>query len=1605
MAINFTVSPSSGFAMATEYTFTDTSVLPNTTIYRNWSFDDTTFASGLSSVIHTFEFPKTYEVTLNLIDNTGTSYSLSTSLEIPSYLKEAIKFVDPGLFVVEKGQTQRVPLRIELSAIDLADCSPQQNTRDPDEPLCGHYINLYSQYSQSTPLVPSLTANRWSALEPYWRFLDLDMNPVDTIKSTDTVIYFEGSAVGVTGYAEFYYVDDSASPEPLILWATLQTSAINFNMDRELGDYPSFANSKVTAAIPYYVDGVDPSYLKIGEDVTRDIYPIKWQNSTIPHLITIRGRAVSKLDTEDAGESLVFDAAPSRSVFSTASGAQGFSVLSQISGCEPDTYTFDTTGLKIRDGYLRGNVTTTCTTTGAAIKVNSVIAYEGYPRVTPYTWVGNPKNISITQYHFPAKIPEDYPETVIRPTSSVNVMEVSAVNTQFGSGSASASFSILPSLFFVSTSSAAVTAEAFAGIYGFAVDPAYNVWVTDADLDIIYKIDADRNIQNVIQLQTGTTPASICLDGDLNVYAGLHDGAAVVKLDKNGEFIRYVTLPPFTSLSATTVFSETRKLSGAYSMVEEGPSRVVTAKPIAVETDSNNNLWAIFGGATYNALIQFTPEGEYAQHINFEAPYQPVDLIVDTWDNDALWVSTPIAWGYGGEIRKYTTTGRLVSAIKSFYQPNTLAQDLSGNIWCTYGYDRVGKYDIRTHQTTTWIISAALDVPPAPPPPPEPPPSFIVAPVFNPPGGLFGQRTLRVIINSATQGAYISYTTDGSTPTSTHGTIVPTNIVAIIIHGPITLPLKAMAFWPGVPGLDSLVTSATYTLYDPDPLPAPVFDPEGGNFEGESLMVVVFCSDEDAHLSWTIDGSDPSSTHGYRISHNIAAVRLRTVRNQPITINLKAMAFIPDDFTRDSAITSDFYTLDGVPQGPPPPPPPSQLDPPTVEPVSGHYDDHRLLVTINSTESGAYLCYTEDGSTPTQTHGYIIPHSRFYTGIRGPVELDFKAIAFMPGVPGSDSTVVTRHYIIDGRPRGFPEGPGVEEIISYSDFLTTILMPAPGPVPPVPPGPPPIIGHPTPEGENLWFNPNENPDFSRLQGIACDSQNRIWTIDSEDNKVYIIGSPETIPGAIRPPPDPRPPPGNLPVPSFDPEGGTYNVDTLFVQMSSSYVGTYLSYTTDGSTPSRIHGYIIPRRSAGLRLRGPVTTTVKAMDFLPNDVNSNSSVSTETYILEGDVHNDGPGIDNEKSIFLPFNFGTLDRAIQVPEDVKFQPPGANGYAITSFKILPDANMEVYDDTLDDTSYLASSAIFESAQSFGDWTGYKWHQKYSGYQIGRTRFRSISGVSAWFDIYGFVDPFDIRKFNESFDVVSYMKSLPMPDILAQKHVLFDKFFEYAIGGLETNDQSVARIAHERIGNFVPNHSDIETCGIFQLYSLAEAMDVSLDDYNLAYPPEMRRLLDLLSISHTKLWGARSKNAKAFKDDFSCCLDCKPVNKGELLSFTDYVTAGTPVVAKDFYSETYMLVPVFPLSGIDSDDVYQLAELENPELQTPLSSWYVFYTYIPTYDNIQVEGVINWDDPYTTLEESNSSVADWIGEVNMYGDNGIVETIFNYQLHRGLGLIDEE
>jgi hypothetical protein len=167
----------------------------------------------------------------------------------------------------------------------------------------------------------------------------------------------------------------------------------------------------------------------------------------------------------------------------------------------------------------------------------------------------------------------------------------------------------------------------------------------------------------------------------------------------------------------------------------------------------------------------------------------------------------------------------------------------------------------------------------------------VATPTFNPAPGAYTQP---IAISTTTAGATIRYTTNGTTPTETNGTVY---------SGPVTLTttttLKAIAYESGM--TDSGVASGTYTVSN-GTVATPTFNPPTGAY---TQPVAIGTTTPGATIRYTLDGSSPTETNG-------------TIYSGPVTLTatttIKAIAY--ESGFVDSAVASGTYTVSSG-SGPP----------------------------------------------------------------------------------------------------------------------------------------------------------------------------------------------------------------------------------------------------------------------------------------------------------------------------------------------------------------------------------------------------------------------------------------------------------------------------------------------------------------------------------------------------------------------------------------------------------------------------------------------------------------------------------------------------------------
>ena len=208
----------------------------------------------------------------------------------------------------------------------------------------------------------------------------------------------------------------------------------------------------------------------------------------------------------------------------------------------------------------------------------------------------------------------------------------------------------------------------------------------------------------------------------------------------------------------------------------------------------------------------------------------------------------------------------------------------------------------------------------------------VATPVLTPAGGTFTNSVL-VALSCATPEATLTYTTDGSPPTTDStvysGAFTLTNSATVKVFG------VAAGFNP------SAIAVSSFTVIIPPPVATPVLTPAGGTFTN-SVLVALSCATSGATLKYTTDGSTPTTDS--------------TVYSGAFTLTnsatVKALGVAPGFNPSAVAIGSITVII----------PPPVAT--PVITPAGGKFTNS-VSVNLNCATVGATLTYTTDGSDPT----------------------------------------------------------------------------------------------------------------------------------------------------------------------------------------------------------------------------------------------------------------------------------------------------------------------------------------------------------------------------------------------------------------------------------------------------------------------------------------------------------------------------------------------------------------------------------------------------------------------------------------------------------------
>jgi len=293
-------------------------------------------------------------------------------------------------------------------------------------------------------------------------------------------------------------------------------------------------------------------------------------------------------------------------------------------------------------------------------------------------------------------------------------------------------------------------------------------------------------------------------------------------------------------------------------------------------------------------------------------------------------------------------------------------------------------------------------------------------------------------------------------------------------------------------------------------------------------------------------------------------------------------------------------------------------------------------------------------------------------------------------------------------------------------------------------------------------------------------------------------------------------------------------------------------------------------------------------------------------------------------------------------------------------------------------------------------------------------SISGISNQFDIYT-ENHFTVAKYGEDIDFTAKFKDLAFQPLFTDNPVLFDEFLGSIFGNISSlPTEQVGKRTYEKITNFVDNTSSLDYSNVENLIGLCQQYGVDISTFgksNYLYPSDIRRLVDLLSISFSRLRGGQDLTGIDYDNKGYLSNEFYGSNKGAELTLNYIVTAGSDIVSYEKYSGLYRRHNTFlPLCAsnvtLRTSNTYALSSYNKtwgwglilPSTYPNINYYYEFYPYIPSTTGEQVGGILNYGDVINTLSYNLSSYDDWSKE------DGVISNILANQLYVGLDLFNK-
>jgi hypothetical protein len=653
-------------------------------------------------------------------------------ITVEEYINDSIKFakVPPPTYA---GHLNRYPFTVEITS--TVESEP-------------HYVDLYAQFSRSN--APLVNPTKYSFLRSQWRFLDRSLKQINFVKTIDSVIkinaygyevssdkiekinengevYYDYSdeyktsvVVGVRGYAEFYFVDDWYNCDQVLkgeqyttLWATLRSNGVRVNQESNNVDglHPGHSNNMAQAWCPYVTLWRKPDSLIFTSNGVNSIPAMQWSGSNIPFILKIGYNSPLVYDVHNAeGRITLADRQGGFAHYVPNNNKEDLHLNLAFTNINTPISSFlsprmssyyikyeDDNGLKVGGYYkavLERKIPGTVSVSASLTAIEPELYGNSY---NPLIWLPNPTNatLSVAQYIKTDNILINTPQFYYsQSVDSYNdfykqkKQSVSKVDANPNLNTALFHSTLMPTKSANHVSSLYDNRKRLSGLYPVVSLglPTHHAWVADVELDYIYRVTPNGSIYKTLDLKyltitstlktntTKLTPHTLVVDGNQNLFVGLWNKGCILKFNEEGILI------------------------GQYSLG--------AARPVCVEVDKLNNVYVSVvytSGAVKGAILVLSNDLSSLLNTKTYQSKEPGDILI-TKNNELIVVVGGMWRGDGSlnssglstlekiNLNNFPTTSFLYDKPPL---PNIrdLTTDRNNNIYFTYGYNMVGRFE------------------------------------------------------------------------------------------------------------------------------------------------------------------------------------------------------------------------------------------------------------------------------------------------------------------------------------------------------------------------------------------------------------------------------------------------------------------------------------------------------------------------------------------------------------------------------------------------------------------------------------------------------------------------------------------------------------------------------------------------------------------------------------------------------------------------------------------------------------------------------------------------------------------------------------------------